>query len=93
MKGPSAGIPVIPDDDVESWGRVHHGRHQVSIPRRPEQIPSAAKASAAVSGGTLAFGLGRAYGDSSLNLGGGGLVKNAGPDRFPAFDRLLLTMK
>ncbi len=86
MKGPSAGIPVIPDDDVESWGRVHHGRHQVSIPRRPEQIPSAAKASAAVSGSTLAFGLGRAYGDSSLNLGGG-LVKTAGLDRFLAFDR------
>lgn len=86
MSGPATDIPVIADDAVESWGRVHRGRHQVAIPRSPEQIPVAVSASSALSGSTLAFGLGRAYGDSPLNLGGG-LVKTTGMDRFLAFDR------
>ncbi len=83
----SAGAPTVRDDDgIQAWGRVHRGRHRVSAPAWPAEVEAAARASAAMSGSTLARGLGRSYGDSGLNLGGG-LVAMAGIDRAIAFDR------
>jgi L-gulonolactone oxidase len=86
MSEAARNMSAVPDDGIETWGRVHHGRHQVAIPQRTDDIPAAAQASAELSGTTLALGLGRAYGDSALNIGGG-VVKTAGLDRFLAFDR------
>lgn len=80
------GIPVRDDDGVLAWGRVHRGRHRVAAPAWPHEVGAAVRATAAAGGSTLARGLGRSYGDSGLNLGGG-LVAMAGLDRVIAFDR------
>lgn len=74
------------DDGVLAWGRVHRGRHRVSAPYWPGEIEAAARETASTGGTTLARGLGRSYGDSGLNLGGG-LVAMEGLDRAIAFDR------
>lgn len=77
---------AVHDDSVLTWGRVHRGRHRVAELRDRAAVSQAVAASSADSGSTLAHGLGRAYGDSALNLGAG-LVRTTGLDRFIAFDR------
>lgn len=79
-------IAVRDDDGLVAWGRVHPGRQRVAAPAWPSELAAAARASAGVGGTTLARGLGRSYGDSGLNLGGG-VVAMAGLDRAIAFDR------
>lgn len=81
MTGPA----VRNDDGLLAWGRVHRGRHRVAAPAWPGELDEAVRATAG-GGSTLARGLGRSYGDSGLNLGGG-LVDMAGLDRAIAFDR------
>lgn len=78
-------ITARDDDGVMAWGRVHRGRHRVASPAWPGDVEAAARASAGAGGTTLARGLGRSYGDSGLNLGGG-LVPMTGLDRLIAFD-------
>jgi len=77
-------IPVADEASVETWGRAHHGRHLVARPASRDQVAEAVAATATHR--TLAHGLGRAYGDSALNPGGG-LVRMTGLDRLIAFDR------
>ncbi len=79
-------MTVREDHRVLAWGRVHRGRHLVAAPLSRAEIPGAARDTADAGGSTLAHGLGRSYGDSGLNLGGG-LVRTAGLDRLIAFDR------
>lgn len=74
------------DTRVLSWGRVHRGRHLVAEPVTRDEVGSAVRETAAAGGSSLAHGLGRSYGDSGLNLGGG-LVRTTGLDRLIAFDR------
>ncbi|EDP64908.1 hypothetical protein BAL199_21169 [alpha proteobacterium BAL199] len=74
------------DDRLLSWGRVHRGRHRVAGPAWPQDVAFAAAASSEGAGTTLARGLGRSYGDTCLNIGGG-LVAMTGLDRAIAFDR------
>jgi len=81
-----SGASVRDDDGILAWGRVHRGRHRVAAPVWPGELEEAARASAGEGGATLARGLGRSYGDSGLNLGGG-LVDMTGLDRAIAFDR------
>lgn len=73
-------------DGLLSWGRVHRGRHRVTTPAWPQDVMAAAAASSNGTGTTLARGLGRSYGDTGLNIGGG-LVTMTGLDRAVAFDR------
>lgn len=80
------GPIVRDDDDLLAWGRVHRGRQRVASPAWPRELEAAARASAGAGGTTLARGLGRSYGDSGLNLGGG-VVAMAGLDRAIGFDR------
>ncbi len=67
-----------------AWGRVHKGPHTVVRPR----WLSAARELACLPtlGKRLAFGLGRSYGDSCLNIGGS-LIDTARLDRVCRFDR------
>lgn len=74
------------DPNVLAWGRVHRGRHFVSDPATRNGVGAAIRETAEAGASTLAHGLGRSYGDSGLNLGGG-LVRTTGLDRLIAFDR------
>jgi FAD/FMN-containing dehydrogenase len=65
-----------------SWGRVVREAHDVVRPTFLDQLPEALRAG----GSSIAFGLGRSYGDSNLNPGGA-VVATRGLDRFIAFDR------
>jgi len=78
---------IVRDDDrIRAWGRTHHGRHRAATPFWPSELAPAAWATAGEGGTTLAHGMGRSYGDSGLNPGGG-LVRMSGLDRAIAFDR------
>lgn len=79
-------MTVREDTGVLAWGRVHRGRHLVADPAAPSEVEVAVRETAEAGGSTLPHGLGRSYGDSGLNLGGG-LVRTAGLDRLIAFDR------
>ncbi|MCR9073528.1 MAG: FAD-binding oxidoreductase [Alphaproteobacteria bacterium] len=79
-------MTVREDLGVLAWGRAHRGRHVVADPAVRADAGPAARETAKAGGSTLAHGLGRSYGDSGLNLGGG-LVRMAGLDRLIAFDR------
>lgn len=79
-------MTVREDTGVLAWGRVHRGRHLVADPAAPSEVEAAVRETAEAGGSTLPHGLGRSYGDSGLNLGGG-LVRTAGLDRLIAFDR------
>ena len=74
------------EDNVVSWGRVQRSRHWVCEPSWRASIADAVEATVDAGGSTLAYGLGRSYGDSALNADGG-LVRTAGLDRVIAFDR------
>lgn len=77
-------IPILDKRDVLSWGRSHRFTHRVARPQFADEIGPAI-ASVAGTGGVLARGLGRSYGDSGLN-DGGGLVAMDAIDRFVDFD-------
>lgn len=74
------------DHRVLAWGRVHRGRHLVADPASRAAVGDAVRETAQAGGSTLAHGLGRSYGDTGLNLGGG-LVRMTALDRLIAFDR------
>ena len=77
-------VAIIKDDGIRSWGRAHRFEHRVARPHFDDEIASAVLTVGA-EGTVLARGLGRSYGDSALNAGGG-LVAMDGLDRFVAFD-------
>lgn len=79
-------MTVREDHGVLAWGRVHRGRHLVADPVSRAGVSAAVRETAVAGGSTLAHGLGRSYGDSGLNLGGG-LVRTVALDRLIAFDR------
>lgn len=79
-------MSVREDHSILAWGRVHRGRHLVADPASRGAVAQAVRETADAGGATLAHGLGRSYGDSGLNLGGG-LVRMPGLDRMIAFDR------
>lgn len=79
-------MTVREETGILAWGRAHRGRHVVADPATRAEIAELARETAAAAGSTLAHGLGRSYGDSGLNLGGG-LVRTTGLDRLIAFDR------
>ncbi|MGH6996763.1 MAG: FAD-binding protein, partial [Phenylobacterium sp.] len=69
---------------VEPWGRTPRLAHQVARPQHRDQLPGLI-AEASGSGGLLAAGLHRSYGDSGLNPDGL-MISMRGLDRFIAFD-------
>jgi L-gulonolactone oxidase len=77
---------VREEQTIVAWGRTHRGRHLVARPDLRSGVGAAVRETAAAGGSTLAHGLGRSYGDSGLNLGGGLLVTR-GLDRLITFDR------
>lgn len=71
-----------------SWGRTRQASHLAFAPAWLDEAPPtvAAAATARPGRGTLAVGLGRSYGDSSLNPDGA-VILASGLDRFIALDR------
>lgn len=71
----------MPSFVVSSWGNAIHGEHAVySLYTRFDPFPTIELASS-----VLAFGNGRSYGDSCLNIGGA-LLQMRALDRFIHFD-------
>lgn len=71
-------------ETLQPWGRTAGGAHQVAHPRHQDELADLI-AQARGSGGVLATGLHRSYGDSGLNLDGR-VISTRGLDRFIAFD-------
>lgn len=69
---------------VTSWGGVARGRHLAATPAFRDAVPATVAALAGC-GSLLPYGMGRSYGDSCLNVGGG-LLETARLDRVIAFD-------
>ena len=71
-----------------SWGRTRQASHLAFAPAWLDEAPPtvAAAATARPGKGTLAVGLGRSYGDSSLNPDGA-VILASGLDRVIALDR------
>ncbi|SOD98729.1 FAD/FMN-containing dehydrogenase [Caenispirillum bisanense] len=70
---------------VTSWGNVRKGRHLTAAPAFRDDVPAAVAALVGAGNGLLPYGLGRSYGDSCLNVGGG-LIETTRLDRVLAFD-------
>ncbi|MGY6628158.1 MAG: FAD-binding protein [Oceanicaulis sp.] len=75
-----------------SWGRVVEAEHQVARAQAPASVGRMFERVKASGLSTLAFGLGRSYGDSNLNPGGS-LIETRGLDRFMAFDAAAGTIR
>lgn len=69
--------------EITGWGRASRARVRAARPERPRDIDAAL--AAAASGGFVARGSGRAYGDAALNDGGQVLLMQR-LDRFLSFD-------
>lgn len=70
---------------IESWGRAHRLKHQVSCLNWRDELDLSTLAGAAANGHVLPYGMGRSYGDSCLN-GDGTLIQTGRLDRFLAAD-------
>ncbi|MBB6252871.1 FAD-binding oxidoreductase [Nitrospirillum iridis] len=70
---------------VTSWGNLAMVEHDVETPRFREEAGSLLTTLVARTGTVLPHGLGRSYGDSAFN-GGGGLLVTRHMDRCHAFD-------
>lgn len=81
----TTSIPVITGRNVRAWGNVKGGRHRACTPAFADEVPAAIGTLRRETGSVLAHGLGRSYGDSCLNVGGG-LIDMANLDRVAAFD-------
>lgn len=74
---------------MTSWGRVACEAQAVARPRWPDELADLVHGKAAAGeAGLLAAGLGRSYGDSGLNPGGG-LIAMGRLDRIHAFDPMI----
>lgn len=71
---------------ISSWGNLGRVEHLTAIPSFRDELPSALGELIAQGGSVLGYGLGRSYGDSCLN-GGGGLLVTERLDRCLSFDR------
>ncbi|MEA1672444.1 FAD-binding oxidoreductase [Nitrospirillum sp. BR 11163] len=70
---------------ITSWGNLGTIEHEVSTPTFREEAAPLLSALVDKAGSVLGYGLGRSYGDSPLNAGGGLLVTRR-MDRCHAFD-------
>jgi FAD/FMN-containing dehydrogenase len=68
-----------------SWGRVVRATHDVARPRFHDELGAVTATTATMPGKALAVGLGRSYGDSSLNPGGA-VIAMSSLDRVESFD-------
>jgi len=75
-----------------SWGRVVDAEHRIGRAQTPGSVEALFASAKAAGLSTLAFGLGRSYGDSNLNPGGS-LIETRGLDRFMAFDAAAGTLR
>src|SRR5688500_12745903 len=73
------------DPNWRSWGRVVQAEHLVGRPAHRDELPRLMAEAGAAGATALPVGLGRSYGDTSLNPGGA-LIAMRGLDRFMAFD-------
>lgn len=73
------------DQTVSSWGRIIREPHKVAKPAFRDQVPELVRSAAAQNMQILGRGLGRAYGDSSLNPGQA-LIDATSLDKLIAFD-------
>jgi FAD/FMN-containing dehydrogenase len=73
------------DASVVSWGRVHREAHRVARPAFSDELPGLIEEARRLGQPLLPVGLGRSYGDTGLN-GGGGLIDLSRLDRLIAFD-------
>lgn len=73
-------------EPVSSWGNLSRPLHRLSMPAYADEIPPALSELIAATGSVLAYGMGRSYGDSCLN-DGGGLVMTRRLDRCLSFDQ------
>jgi len=78
-------MQYFPTDDVVSWGRVLHARHDVARPRWRNELPALIAEGRQAGRQLLAIGLRRSYGDSGLNPDGA-VIDMVGLDRVIAFD-------
>ncbi|WP_417482288.1 FAD-binding oxidoreductase [Maricaulis sp.] len=74
------------DRQIQSWGRVFGGRHQLATPVHRCDLHDVFEAACKQDLPVLGFGLGRSYGDSNLNPDGL-LLDGRALDRFIEFDR------
>jgi FAD/FMN-containing dehydrogenase len=68
-----------------SWGRVVRAAHDVARPRFQDELGAVVAKTATRPGRALAVGLGRSYGDSSLNPGGA-VIAMSSLDRIDSFN-------
>jgi FAD/FMN-containing dehydrogenase len=72
-------------ESLLSWGRVLRATHDVARPRFHDELADVIATTARLPGKALAVGLGRSYGDSSLNPGGA-VIAMSSLDRIESFD-------
>lgn len=71
---------------TSSWGRVTRPMSDIETPFSQTYVPSALQRLQKLERGVLAQGMGRSYGDTCLNSGGG-LLMTRHLDRCHSFDR------
>src|SRR5438270_3571006 len=84
--------PVAGERSLGGWGRTAGSRAGVVRPRAPDEVLATLAGQRAASGGAIARGAGRSYGDAAQN-GGGEVIDMTGLDRILAVDpeRMLVT--